>query len=105
MHKDYMVELEELRLFLSWFLKKDLLEELVSLQELLNHSVINRYKDICDNSEHKGNCGFAAKAKELFEKIQERPITEKIEYIYKNFVRGMISSSSAKLDDYKDTNP
>jgi hypothetical protein len=87
MHKDYLLELEELREFLAWFLRKDLLEELVALQELLNSSYIRRYKDLCEGSIHGTDCGYAMNAKELFLKLQEKPITAKIKYIYENFLK------------------
>lgn len=86
MHKDYMLELEELRQFLAWYLRKELLQELVELQELLNSSYVNRYQELCENSQHGTDCGYAIKAKELFMKLQERPITKKIKFIYENFL-------------------
>ena len=88
MLKDYMLELEELREFLSWFLRKDLLEELVALQELLNSSFVHRYKEIVDGTIQGVDCGYAHSAKELFMKLHEKPISDKIKYIYENFLKG-----------------
>ena len=84
--KDYLIELEELREFLTWLLRKDLLEQLVALQELLNRSYVHKYKGLAENSEHGTNCGYAVKAKELFLKLQEKPIAEKIKHIYTTYI-------------------
>lgn len=87
MHKDYLLELEELRDWLSWFLRKELLQELVALQELLNSSYVSRYKDFCESTKEGNTCGRAAQAKELFLKLKEKPISSKIKFIYENFIQ------------------
>ncbi len=91
MSQDYLLELNELREFLAWFLRKDLLEELVALQEMLNSSFVRKYKELCENSEFKGDCGVAKQAKELFLKMQEKPITNKIKHIYEDYIEQLDS--------------
>ena len=83
---DYLLELNELRDMLKFLLNKELLQELVSLAEQIDHSYVDSYKRISDNSEHGTNCGYAAKAKDLFVKLQERPISEKIAHIFKTYI-------------------
>ena len=86
MREDYLFELEELRETLGWLLRKDFLEELVALKELLNRSYTSRYKDLCEASEHGTDCGIAQQAKNLFLKFQEKGISEKIAHIYKLYI-------------------
>ena len=86
MDKDYLEELFELREMLRWLLKKELLTEFVALAELIDRSYVDSYNRIKENSEHGTNCGYAVKAKDLFIRLQEKPIAEKIKHIYKTFV-------------------
>jgi hypothetical protein len=72
---------------LRWLLKKELLTELVSLAELIDRSYVESYNRIKENSEHGTNCGYAVKAKDLFIRLQSKPIEEKIKYIYETFVQ------------------
>jgi hypothetical protein len=87
MVKDYLEELYELREMLRWLLKKELLNELVMLAELIDRSYVDSYNRIQENSEHGKNCGYAVKAKDLFLRLQERPISDKIKYIYETFIQ------------------
>jgi hypothetical protein len=87
MEKDYLLELEELREILGWLLRKDFLEELVTLRELLNRSYVNRYKELMEQSEHGSNCGYAAKAKDMFMKFKERDIAAKIKSLYETYIK------------------
>jgi hypothetical protein len=86
MGKDYLEELFELREMLRWLLKKDLLKEMVALAEQIDNSYVDSYNRIKGNSEHGTNCGYAVKAKDLFIRLQEKPIAEKIKYIYETFI-------------------
>jgi hypothetical protein len=86
MTKNYLDELYELREILRWLLNKELLGELVSLAEEIDNSFVDSYHRIKENSSHGENCGYAAKAKDLFLEFQAKPIGEKIEYIYKSFI-------------------
>ena len=81
-----MEELFELREMLRWLLKKELLSELVTLAEQIDKSYVDSYNRIKETSEHGANCGYAAKAKDLFLRLQEAPISEKIKYIYQTFI-------------------
>ena len=86
MEKDYLEKLFELREMLRWLLRKDFLKEMVAVAELIDKSYVDSYNRIKENSEHGTNCGYAVKAKDLFLRLQEKPIAEKIEYIYKTFI-------------------
>ena len=85
--KDYMEELAELRGMLKFILNKELLTELVDLAEKIDNSYVQRYVELKEQSTEGSNCGHAAKAKDLFLKLQERPIAEKIESIYNTFIK------------------
>jgi len=85
-NKNYLEELYDLREMLRFVLRKDFLTELVALSELIDKSYVDSYNRIKENSEHGENCGYAAKAKELYLKLQDKPIAEKIKYIYKTFI-------------------
>jgi hypothetical protein len=87
MGKDYLEELYELREVLRWLLNKELLNELVEVAELIDKSYVDSYNRIKENSEHGTNCGYAVKAKDLFIRLQERPISNKIKYIYETFIQ------------------
>lgn len=83
---DYMEELQELREYLKLLLNKEFLQSLIALAELIDRSYVDSYCKIKENSELKGDCGYAIKAKDLFERLQSKPIEKKIEYIYKTFI-------------------
>lgn len=84
--KDYLIDLYELRQELKWLLRKDFLEELIALAELIDRSYVDAYQRISDNGEKGTNCGYAVKAKELFMKLSEHNISTKITDIYKNYI-------------------
>ena len=84
---DYLQELNELRKELKFVLRREYIEELIALQELLNHSYVERYCDIAEQSEYGTNCGYAAKCKDLFIKMKEHDISEKIKSIYETFIK------------------
>ncbi len=86
MGQNYLEQLYELREALRWLLNKELLNELVAMAELIDKSYVDSYNRIKENSEHGENCGYAMKAKDLFIRLQERPISQKIEQIYKTFI-------------------
>ena len=86
MANNYLDELYELRQMLKFYLRKDFLEELVELADMIDHGFVINYHDIKERSKYGENCGFAAKAKDLFLKLKEKDISEKIEYIYKTFI-------------------
>ncbi|RLF67877.1 MAG: hypothetical protein DRN26_01080 [Thermoplasmata archaeon] len=83
---DYLQELQDLRDLLRWLLRKEFLQELVALAELIDRSYVDSYCRISSNSSHGTNCGYAVKAKELFLKLQEKDISKKIEDIYHTFI-------------------
>jgi len=85
-NKDYLQELQELRDSLKVLLKREFLEELVALAEMIDKSYVDSYCRIVENSEFGKNCGYAAKAKDLFMKLSERPVSAKIKYIYETFL-------------------
>jgi hypothetical protein len=84
--KDYLEELFELREELRKLLNKEYLSELIALAELIDRSYVESYNRIKENSEHGKDCGYARKSKELFLRLQEKPIAEKIKFIYKTFI-------------------
>jgi hypothetical protein len=86
MDKDYLEHLYELREMLRVLLRKDFLNELVTLAEFIDKSYVDSYNRILQSSTQGKNCGYAAKAKELYVKLQDAPIAEKIKYIYKTFI-------------------
>ena len=79
-----LTELLELQTMLKWLLNKDLLTELVELQELLNGSLLGKYEDLL--SRRGNDCAYTAKSKELFLLLQEKQIANKIEQIYKTYI-------------------
>lgn len=85
--KDYLEELGELRDMLKWLLRKDFLEELVQLSEEIDKSYVGSYNRIKENSRWGKDCGYAAKAKELFMQFNEKSISEKIKHIYEAFIK------------------
>ena len=87
MADDYLEHLYELREMLRWLLKKELLSELIALAELIDRSYVDSYNRIKENSDHGKNCGYAVKAKDLFLRLQEKPVSEKIKYIYETFIK------------------
>lgn len=87
MADDYLEHLYDLREALRWLLNKELLNELVAMAELIDKSYVDSYNRIKENSEHGENCGYAMKAKDLFIRLQERPISNKIKYIYETFIQ------------------
>lgn len=86
MEKNYLEELFELREILRWLLKKSLLTEMVDLADFIDKSYVDSYNRIKENSDQGSNCGYAAKAKEMYLALQDAPIAEKITYIYKTFI-------------------
>ena len=84
---DYLQELNELRQMLKVVLNKDFLVECVELAELIDKSYVESYSRIVENSEHGTNCGYAAKAKELFLRLSEAQVSEKIAYIFETFLK------------------
>ncbi len=82
----YMVELLDLRDKLKFYLNKDLLEQLIDLAETIDHSYVNSYSLIKQNSPYGSKCGYAIKARDLFMKLQEKQIREHISKIYKQFI-------------------
>jgi len=78
---DEILGLVELQENLEWLLRKDLLEELVNLLELLQKSYINIYKH---RLEVRGkDCDYVNKSKELFNKLQKGEIITKVTKIAK----------------------
>ena len=71
--------LSELQSNLEWLLRKDLLEELVNLLELLQKSYIHIYEERLETRSE--DCALVLKAKELFEKLQKDNIISKINTI------------------------
>ena len=84
--KGYMEELHELRSMLKVVLNKEFLSQLVELAQKIDDSYVSTYCRISESSQHGKNCGYAVKAKDLFVRLQEAPIREKITYIYKTFI-------------------
>jgi len=85
-NKDYLQELQELRNALKILLKREFLEELVALAEMIDKSYVDSYCGIVENSRFGKNCGYAAKAKDLFMRLSEAPISAKIKHIYETFL-------------------
>jgi len=81
---NYLTELGELQDMLKWLLKKDLLQELVELQELLNKSFVTKYNNL--TSSRGNDCAWASRAKELFLQLQEKEISTKIKDLYFNYI-------------------
>jgi len=86
-HLDYLEELQELREYLRFLLNKDMLKELIALAELIDRSYVDSYCRIKENSEHGSNCGYAIKARDLFDRLQSQAIEKKIKYIYDIFLK------------------
>jgi hypothetical protein len=85
-HTDYLEDLNELRQHLKCLLKTDLLKELVELAEQIDATYIESYCRIKENSEHGSNCGYAARAKDLFLKMHEPEMRKLITHIYKTYI-------------------
>lgn len=83
---DYIEELGQLREWLRFYLRKEFLEELVAVADLIDKSYVDSYIGIKERSEHGKNCGYAVKAKELFMALGEKPLSAKITHIYKTFL-------------------
>lgn len=66
---------------------KDLIEELEELRLLLNSAQTERYSWFANNSEHGKDCGYAMKAKDIFENFHSDEIQEKIQYIQRVFYK------------------
>lgn len=74
--QDKILELSELQEKLEWLLRKDLLEELVNLLDLLQKSSLGTYKHRL--STRGEDCEYTIKAKELFNKLNKKDIFNKI---------------------------
>ena len=85
----YIEELEYLRKILEWLLRKDLLQDLVDLKELLDKSYVHKYTELVEKIEQGEDCGFAKKAQDLFYTFQEKNISDKIKQIYESYIRGV----------------
>lgn len=66
---------------------KNLIEELEELRLLLDKSQTERYVWFSKNSEHKENCAYAMKAKELFEVLYADGIQKQLSHIYDTFYK------------------
>lgn len=66
---------------------KNLIEELEELRLLLDKAQTERYKFFADQSEHGKNCGYALKAKELFEAFHADEIQKQLSYISDTFYK------------------
>ena len=64
---------------------KDLIEELEELRLLLNVAQTERYSWFAVNAENGKDCGYAMKAKEIFENFHSDEIQKKIQYIQRVF--------------------
>lgn len=64
---------------------KNLIEELEELRLLLDGAQTERYKWFIDNGQYGRDCGYAIKAKELFESLYSDEIQKKIEDICKAY--------------------
>lgn len=62
---------------------KDLVEELDELRLMLEKANTERWVWLKHNSEHGENCGYAMKAKEIFENFHAEEIQNKLESIVK----------------------
>lgn len=81
-NKDLLDELFELREMLKWLLNKETLQELVILAEMIDRSYVDSYHGIKERSKYGANCGYAAKAKDLFINFHFNGIKSKIFDIY-----------------------
>lgn len=66
---------------------KELIEELEELRLMLEKAQTERYVWFLHNSEAKEKCGYAMKAKELFEHFHSEDIEKKITDICDSFYR------------------
>ena len=81
-HKDLLDELYELREECKGILNKEFLQELVVLCEMIDRSYVDAYHGIKERSQYGANCGYAARAKDLFLKMHYQGIKKKITDIY-----------------------
>lgn len=86
---EYLEELYQLRSHLKFLLRKEYLEELVELAQLIDRSYVDNYHAIKEQSEHGKDCGYAIKAKELYLAFHERDVGAKIKKIYIDFIQPM----------------
>ena len=66
---------------------KDLIEELEELRLLLDKAQTERYCWFAENSEHGKNCGYAMKAREIFDNFHSDEIKGKLSHITKTFYK------------------
>jgi len=66
---------------------KNLIEELEELRLLLDKAQTERYRWFAENSEHGKDCGYAMKAKELFEAFYAEGIQKQLSHIYDTFYK------------------
>ena len=66
---------------------KNLIEELEELRLLLDKAQTERYKYFADNSEYGKDCGYAMKAKELFEAFHSDEIQKQLSHICDTFYK------------------
>ena len=85
--KDFIQELDELRIILTNLLSKENeLKEFLELLKLLKESKVERYLWFADHSKYGKDCKYARKAREVFEKFEEKKITDKISEIYNKYI-------------------
>lgn len=85
--KDYLQALDELRIILTSLLtKENELKEFLELLKLLKESKVERYSWFAEHSVYRKNCDYAKKARDVFEKFEEKTITAKITEIYNKYI-------------------
>ena len=84
--KDYLDELYELREVLRFLLNAEMLNELVELAELIDKSYVDSYHRLKETSTYGKDCRYVAKAKDLFLKLQDNDIADKITKIYRTYI-------------------
>lgn len=85
-HSNYLEELYELRNSMRLMLNKDFLQALVELARLIDKSQVENHHHISDVSSKGFDCVYARQAQDVFMKLSEAAISDKIEYIYKTFI-------------------
>lgn len=85
--KNYIQELDELRIILMDLLSKEKeLKEFLELLKLLKMSKVEQYSWFAKHSTYGENCRYTQIAREIFEKLEEKQITEKISEIYNKYI-------------------
>jgi hypothetical protein len=90
-NRDVLLEMNHLRKILDNFMRPDVLDKIVELQEELgdNNSLLERYDWFLQNSEFKEDCAYAKMSKNLFLVEHGDNMINLIKWLYNNFAKDL----------------